>query len=160
MIANQNQTFAGRLKCSRGDGHRCLHNDLDRPESLCQSAMESGGQGSSPADLVLVAPTWKTQPWYPALLEMCTDFPQVLPEVDNLIQPSYPLSMPDLKPRLAVWSISGRDTRSRSFQRKQQSSYSLHRERNPERHMTLSSRSGLAGVVQGVPIPFRAMWAS
>ena len=42
------------------------------------------------ADLVLIAPVWKSQPWYPALLEMCTEPPKLLPALDNLIQPTYP----------------------------------------------------------------------
>ena len=109
------------------------------------------------ADLVLVAPIWKAQPSYPALLEMCKDFPLILPERANLIQPTHPLSMPEVFPRLAVWSISGVSTASKSFRRKLQNSCLRHGGRNPQKPMSHNSRNGLAGVVQGVSIPFHAL---
>ena len=31
------------------------------------------------ASLVLVAPVWRSQPWYPAFLELLVDFPLMLP---------------------------------------------------------------------------------
>ena len=41
------------------------------------------------ARIVLVAPVWKTQPWYPLLLYMLTDVPCLLPQrEDLLISPS------------------------------------------------------------------------
>ena len=66
------------------------------------------------ADLVLVTPVWKTQSWYPALLDidMCRDFPRLILASHN------PLSTPEVTPQLAVWSISGDSTKSKSFQRK------------------------------------------
>ena len=60
------------------------------------------------ANIILIAPVWKSQSWYPALLEMCVDLPRLLPMVDNLIQPTHPQSKPDLLPQLATWSISGK----------------------------------------------------
>ena len=50
------------------------------------------------ADLILVTPVWKTQPWYPTVLEMCKDFPLLIPQGRNLIQPTHPQSMPDVVP--------------------------------------------------------------
>ena len=56
------------------------------------------------ADLVLVAPVWKTQTWYPALLGMCWDFPRIIAKRCDLFQPTHPRSMPDVLPQRAVWS--------------------------------------------------------
>ena len=36
------------------------------------------------ARIVLVAPVWKTQPWYPLLLDMLTDVPCLLPQREDL----------------------------------------------------------------------------
>ena len=110
------------------------------------------------ADLVLVTPIWRTQTWYPTILKMCRDFPRVIPPGFNLIQPTHPLAMPDVTPQLAVWSISGDDTKSTTFRRKLQNTCSLRGEKSHRSHMTLNSRSGLAGAVQGVSIPFLALW--
>ena len=109
------------------------------------------------ADLILVAPVWKAQTWYPTVLEMCRDFPLLIPQGRNLIQPTLPQSMPEVVPQLAVWSISGDDTKTSNFRRKLQSSCSRHGGRNPPKHMTLNSRNGLAGAIKGVQIPFHAL---
>ena len=145
-----------------GNSHRCLHSDLDKSKGMCQPTLEPGGKGSLPgsatgADLILVAPVWKTQPWYPTVLEMCKDFPLLIPQGRNLIQPTHPQAMPDVVPQLAVWNISGDNTKSNNFRRKLRSSCSHHGERNPPRHMTHNSENGLAGAVKGVQIPFHAL---
>ena len=109
------------------------------------------------ADLVLVAPVWKTQPWFLRILDMCVNYPRIIPERHDLIVPTYPLSMPQIIPQLAVWNISGNDTQSNSFQMKLQNSCSHLGGRNPQDHTIDIARSGLASVVQGVPIPFLAL---
>ena len=54
------------------------------------------------ADVILVAPVWKTQPWYPLLLSLVVDWPRLLPKLTPNIE-----SVP-IMPQLAVWSISGK----------------------------------------------------
>ena len=66
-------------------------------------------------------------------------------------------AMPDIIPQLAVWSISGNVTKSNNFRRKLHNSCSLRGEKNPQKHMIHNFRSGLAGSVQGVQIPFDAL---
>jgi hypothetical protein len=73
------------------------------------------------ADLILVAPVYygkHMQKWYPTVLEMCRYFPLLIPQGRNLIQPTHPQSMPEVVPQLAVWSISGDDTKTSNFWRK------------------------------------------
>ena len=109
------------------------------------------------ANLILVAPVWKTQAWYPRILEMCSDYPRIIPRKHNLIQPSHALAMPHIVPQLAVWIISGDGTKSSSFRRRLQSSCSRHGEKNLQSPMTHNFRDGLAGAVRGVLIPFHAL---
>ena len=101
--------------------------------------------------IVLVAPVWKAQPWYPKLLEMLINYPQRITMGDDaLLQVSHG-SYPAVVPQLAVWNISGEDSRVKAFQRKAQSCCSLHRDgslRSPTTH------SFGSGVTNGIPIPF------
>ena len=59
------------------------------------------------ARLVLMAPVWKSQAWYPLLLEMLTRKPLLLPNSPHLIQPTHRVNQPDTTPQLAAWVISG-----------------------------------------------------
>ena len=109
------------------------------------------------ATIVLVAPVWKTQAWYAPLLDLLIKEPCRLPWTQNLIQPTHPVNCPNLQPHLAVWHISGQDSLQREFHRRLQASCSPHGGRNPAKHMTHCSESGLAGVLNGISIPFQEM---
>ena len=105
------------------------------------------------ACIVLVAPVWKTQPWYPLLLEMIIAYPCLIKHKQVMLN-AEPQT---LAPQLAVWHISGKDIESRSFRRKLPLSCS-----NPGglRQISLtthSSGNGIAGVVHGVQIPFHVL---
>ena len=95
------------------------------------------------AQIVLVAPVWKTQPWYPLLLQMLIAVPRLISH-DQVMLYRDP---EDLLPQLAVWHISGRDTETRSFQRKLPHSCSNHGTLRPISLTTHSLASGIAGVV-------------
>jgi len=73
------------------------------------------------AQVVLVAPVWKGQPWYPVLLEMLYDYPRQLPRTPSLFQQAHQM---DLLPQLAVWPISGRNSDVEGFQKQLKSSSS------------------------------------
>ena len=51
-------------------------------------------------NVILVAPVWKTQPWYPLLLSLVVDWPCLLPKQTPNIE-----SVP-IMPQLAVWRES------------------------------------------------------
>ena len=57
------------------------------------------------AQLVLVTPLWKAQPWYPELLNMATQIPILLPNRKDIFQPTHWSNKPDIYPRLVVWTI-------------------------------------------------------
>ena len=77
------------------------------------------------AQLILVAPVWKGQLWYPVLLGMLWDFPRQLPRTVDLFQQTSNAVQMDLVPQLAVWPISGISSEVEVFQRQLRSS-SLH----------------------------------
>ena len=58
------------------------------------------------ASLVLVAPVWPTQVWFPVLVSMLVDIPILLPMKQDTL------------PKLAAWRVSGRDLDRRQFQRR------------------------------------------
>ena len=109
------------------------------------------------AELVLVAPVWKAQPWYPVLLKMLIQIPLLIPPKEDLIQPTHEINRPEVTPQLAVWVISGNDTRSASFRKKLQTSSCHHGDRSLQEHMIPFLASGQAGAVKGTLIPFQVL---
>ena len=103
------------------------------------------------ARIVLVAPVWKTQPWYPLLLQMLIAVPRLINH-DQIMLNRDP---GDLIPQLAVWLISGRDTETKSFRRKLPHSCSSPGGLRQTSLITHSLASGIAGVVQGFRSLFR-----
>ena len=105
------------------------------------------------AYIILVAPVWKTQPWYPLLLGMLRAYPYLIRHHQIMLN----RDSESLSPQLAVWPISGRDTESMNFQRKLHPSCSNPGELRQIGLTTHSSGSGIAGVIHGVQIPFRVL---
>ena len=107
------------------------------------------------AQVILVAPVWKTQPWYPLLLQMLADFPRM---IDQRYQVAvWGHFQPTMNPPLAVWPISGKSIEVTSFRRKLQHYYSSREDSKRTSHMTPCLTSGIAGVIDGIQIPFQAL---
>ena len=70
------------------------------------------------ADLILVAPVWQAQPWWPAIMELACQPPRVIhPELTMLLDPlgnSHPL-LARGSLLLAVWSLSGTASKPEAF---------------------------------------------
>ena len=65
--------------------------------------------------LLLVAPVWRGQTWYPVLLEMLWDFPRLIAPAPDLIQ--RPTGSPmEMAPQLAVWPVFGNVSWVMAFQ--------------------------------------------
>ena len=96
------------------------------------------------AKLVLVAPVWKAQGWYPVLLEMLVGIPLLIPPGRDLITAIHEDSLPEVVPQLAVWIISGSTTRTARFQRELRNCSWRHGDRSHPRRMTHSLASGSA----------------
>ena len=107
--------------------------------------------------LVLIAPVWKSQVWYPVLLSLVVDCPCLLPASRSTILQLHTVPPPvwGHEVQLAVWPISGDPARRDSFLVKLQTSSWHHGDLSPRRATTHSFSSGSAGVVNGAEIPFR-----
>ncbi len=104
------------------------------------------------ASLVLVAPVWRTQPWYPILLEMLVDAPHLIPPQRQATSRSQMRT-----PQLAAWPISGKNAEITSFRRKLARSSLARGGKKQVNPTTPSLGDGIAGVVDGVPIHFQAL---
>ena len=73
---------------------------------------------SQQSDLILVAPVWVTQPWYPLLLELAVGVPILLPKhVEVLENPEgevHPL-LENQTLQLSAWAISGQKNLTNKF---------------------------------------------
>ena len=107
------------------------------------------------AKIILVAPVWPTQPWYPLILQLLYDVPCLLPKRDDLvISPSQrEFIMPTGVPQLAAWPLSGNSASQEAFQQMLLGCSQHPGETRPPHLMNPSSKSGTAGVWKGAEIP-------
>lgn len=105
--------------------------------------------------MLLIAPIWKTQPWYPTILSMLICRPVLLPKARNLLQlhhsnEEYPLQAM----QLAGWLVSANTWKIKEFQMKQPSLFSLHGEPELSNNTQERGGNGQAGVTNGRLIRF------
>lgn len=111
------------------------------------------------AQVLLIAPVWKTQPWYPLVLELLVDLPQLLPRTENLVfsPTGREFIIPAGVPQLAAWPLSGRGVDQKAFQRKLLDCSSHHGGVKRCQTMNHFSTNGVAGVRNGIEIPFEVL---
>ena len=92
------------------------------------------------ANIVLIAPVWKAQPWFSSLLTLLIKHPVILPAVeDTIVQVNLvPLLILGHEVQLAAWPISGNHVRQEALQRELLGSSCPHGIRNPS-HLTTHS---------------------
>ena len=67
-------------------------------------------------DLVLVAPVWPSQPWYPKLLSLLIAQPlRILNPPEEVLHQVWEGLLPEITPPLAMWHISGNTKQTREF---------------------------------------------
>ena len=90
------------------------------------------------AKVVLVAPIWKTQPWYPQLL---CGYPLLIPlQQDAVISPTQEeFIMPEGVPRLAAWPLSGIKADQEGFLKELHVYWSPHGGARPNQHNNYDS---------------------
>ena len=64
--------------------------------------------------VLMIAPVWPTQPWYPSLLGLLIDYPRLIPQGENTLWGTPQSPVPAVVPQLAVWPISSRDIAQRA----------------------------------------------
>ena len=115
------------------------------------------------ATVVIVTPTWHSQPWYPTLLEMVVDTPVLLPKTPRLLLSprgdTHPLAQQGSL-QLAVWKISGRKPCEEEFLLRLPTCWqNTHGVRALEALTRAPGDSGVAGVSRGKLIPFAPLWS-
>ena len=108
------------------------------------------------ATLVLVAPTWSAQAWYPALLELLISDPLLLPKRKDLLTDPFNRFHPMEDLQLAAWKVSGDSTMIWEYQRGLPSSLWLDGVQAQTRLISQPGKDGVAGVLNGKLIPFHA----
>lgn len=111
------------------------------------------------AEAILVVPLWKTQTWYPKMLNMLVDFPLILPTTNDILSlPSsdreHPLSH---NMTLLACHLSGNDCKTEEFRSKLPTSSPSHGGCLRERVTTRPLRNGSFSVLQGKLIQFSRM---
>ena len=111
-------------------------------------------QSHQVSHMVFVAPVWPAQPWYPLLLDLCIDFPLLLPvQEDLLTQGSRTHSLKHLQ--LAGWLLSAEVTKRQTFLRRVEKSSSQPGGKIQLVPIPLPGQNGVAGVVnRSMLIPF------
>ena len=109
------------------------------------------------ATVVLVAPIWPQQPWYPLLLELACDLPRRLPQSESLLTSAkgepHPLLMTGSL-QLAAWKLSGRSSLIEDFRNSLPPCCSQEADRQRLKHTKLPGDLGLLGVNLGEETPF------
>ena len=94
------------------------------------------------AQIVLMTPVWKSQPWYPVLLEMVIDYLRKILDNPVVIDQGHQR----IFLQLAIWHISGRDILVKNFRRMLQHSCLHHGDQKLTNLTTHSLGDGVAGV--------------
>ena len=110
------------------------------------------------ARVLLITPLWRTQPWFPVLLEMLEDYPRILPGRSDLtLSPTGQKFIMNQAPTLVTWPICGIPSSQEAFRTQLQNSCSPPGEQRQPPITTPCSTSGLVGVSRGIEIPLMAL---
>ena len=108
---------------------------------------------------ILVFPLWRSQSWFPSLMEQCCSIPlTVLVRRDTLINPkgeSHPLSG---KLTLCAAKVTGVQTLSENFLRQLEQSSKILSSQEPGELMKAPGKNGQFGLIKGVMIPCQHLW--
>ena len=107
--------------------------------------------------LILIAPTWQSQTWYPELIRLSMKNPLLLPQHSNLLRNSqgetHPLRQNQTM-RLAAWIITGNIWLRKEFQKGLQTLSFYQEERVLTQIIVRPGISGLPGVINRKLIHF------
>ena len=106
--------------------------------------------------LVLVAPVWPTQSWYPLLLQMSIDLPVLIPPSPQLLGKGE-LLHPLTNLQLAGWRLSAKTVKQQNFQKKLERFCWQPGDKVLAQPIPLPGVSGLAGVLNEKLIHFQLL---
>ena len=111
--------------------------------------------------IVLLAPVWPTQYWFPTLLESLVEAPLLLQSYRTLLKGPFgepnPLLLHSPPLQLAVWRVSGDVTRQKGFRQKLQTLSQWAGAQVLTQCISPPGGSGVAGVVENTLIPFQGV---
>ena len=107
--------------------------------------------------VLLIAPVWTTQNWYPLLLQLAVEQPILLPRKDNLLTLPHNQELHPLKDslRLVAWILSGDRLQTEAFLMMQSQSSVHPGPLGLINSTTQPGRNGVAGASKGKLIYFR-----
>ena len=116
---------------------------------------------SSGCSLILIAPLWVKQSWFPNLLELLVATPLELPVWEDLLQQEaqnrfWIHSTPDLF-RYHAWLVSGNPSLIRDFQLQLPTGSQLHSVNRPDRFTTPSGKNSVIGATARASILSRPL---
>jgi len=113
------------------------------------------------AKLLIVAPLWKNQFWYPLLLNSLYSLPILLPPVQDLLMnpenQTHPLCQHSAL-HLVAWPISGNQADVDRFQKEQCQSWKAQSDQVQSLHTNQHGHHTFAGVVQEAWIPLKNLF--
>lgn len=110
--------------------------------------------------LILIAPVWQTQPWYPRLLQLLVSNPILIPQTPDLLvnalKEVHPLVASNTL-QLAAWKISGNHLLIQGYQNRLPTLSPAQGELVQSQITTRPGESGLAGVLGKKLIQFSVL---
>ena len=112
-------------------------------------------------EVILIAPFWPRQPWYPLLLHLLIAYPQKLTSERNLLTQSQGnLRVEHPNPEiynLTAWRLSTISSKQKAFRKKLGNCFQLHGGQAHKRTTKQNSENLIAGVINGKLIPIRLL---
>ena len=143
-----------------GRGLRCIYPGVEQGEGICLPSICSiVGRclkkllDQSVPFLVLIAPLWQSQPWYPLLLQSCIAAPILLPHYQGLLTRQMEMHPLD-NLQLAGWLLSANHTLKQAFHNQLKNCCWQHGAKAQQLPMLPLGESGIAGVVSGKLVQF------
>lgn len=108
-------------------------------------------------EIILIAPLWPRQNWFPVLLQMIVDVPLKLPPVtDILTQGKLKVAHPNPQMlNLTAWRLSTNSSKQRDFQSTLENCCQPHGDQEHRKTIHANSEFSVAGVVNGKLIPIK-----
>ena len=107
-----------------------------------------------PCQMILIAPKWPKQSWYPLVLQHLVETPLELPLWKNLLkQPRRTIfhQQPQIL-HLHAWKLSNCISETQGFLNKLQNTYPNHADNHPDQCMTASGQNSIVGVRNNILI--------
>ena len=135
------------------------YNHVFPPFSLIPQVLQKVEEDQ--AEVILVAPHWPTQSWFPKLTRLLVQFPVLLPSRPNIVHlpfnsgKEHPLGV---KLLLMACHLSGKASETKAFQRGLKSSSCSLGGKEPRSSTGHSYRGGPHLAVDGILIPFNQLY--